>query len=171
MKHYIKKAHWWRRAMFVVSPFEHFLFILHTAEYGIEKLDLRTGRIERVFKRRYIRLKAQEGEAEQDIYNPVPKQNLPPPFNYDFDITWIHVFKNSLWALTSTAKDKDSKPLIDVFDMEGKYIDSFYLQFPSNNKTHWIVNSILSDDGFIFIPEQSEDGFVSIAKYRIKDNF
>ena len=73
--------------------------------------------------------------------------------------------------ITSTTKDNDTKNLIDVFDMEGKYADSFYLQFPSNNETHWIVNSILSDDGFLFVPEQDQDGFVSIAKYRVKANF
>jgi hypothetical protein len=74
-------------------------------------------------------------------------------------------------VITSTSKDNDTKRLVDVFDMEGRYIDSFYLQFPLNNEAHWIEISILSDDGFIFIPEQSEDGFVSIGKYRIKDNF
>jgi hypothetical protein len=171
VKHYIKQRNWSRRTMVGWTVYDHYFFALHTAEYRIVKLDLRIGRIERIFKRRYVRLKAKEGEVEQDIYNPVPKQNLPPPFDYAFDIMWFHVFKNSLWVLTSTTKDNNAKPLIDVFDMEGNYIDNFYLQFPSNNKTHWIVNAILSDDGFILIPEQSEDGFISIAKYRIKDNF
>lgn len=169
VKHYIKQRNWSRRTMVGWTVYDHYLFVLHTAEYRIVKLDLRTGRIERIFKRQYVRLKAQEGEVEQDIYNPVPKQNLPPPFDYAFDIMWLQVFKNSLWVFTSTTKDNGAKTLIDVFDMEGNYIDSFYLQFPSNNKTHWIISSILSDDGFIFIPEQSEDGLVSIGKYRIKD--
>jgi len=34
-----------------------------------------------------------------------------------------------------------------------------------------IDSSILSDDGFIFIPEQNQNGFFSIGKYRINDNF
>jgi hypothetical protein len=171
VKHYIKKSRWFRRSMIAAAVYDRYLFMVHTAEYKIMKFDLRSARVERIITRKYKRQKALNEEVEEDVYDPLAKKFAPPPLEYDFDIFWIHVFKNSLWAMTSTAKDKNSKPLIDVFDMEGNYIDSFYLQFPSNKETHWIVNSILSDDGFIFIPEQSEDGFVSIGKYRIKDNF
>ena len=169
VKHYIKKSHWFRRSMIAAAVYDHYLFMVHTAEYKIVKFDLLSARVERIITRKYKRQKALNGEVEEDVYDPLAKRLAPPPPEYDFDIFWIHAFRNSLWAMTSTAKDNNSKPLIDVFDMEGNYIDNFYLQFPSNKETHWIVNSILSDDGFIFIPEQSEDGLVSIAKYQIKD--
>jgi len=167
VKHYIKKAHWWRRAMFAVVPFEHYLFIVHTEKYQIAKLDLRSGRIEKVFKRPYDRLKSREEETEQDIYHPVPKNLLPPPSDHVFDIWWIQIANNSLWVFTSTTKDENE--LIDIFDMEGNYIDCFYLQFPVNNEYHNPFNTMISDDGFLFIPEENKDtGFVSIGKYKIK---
>lgn len=169
VRHYIKQGRWLRRDMIDAVAYDHFLFIVHTAEYRIVKFDLQRAQIERIFKRKYDRQKIQQEKGE--IEDREARGLRPPPSEYYFDIFGIHVFRNSLWAITSTAKDNDSKRLVDVFDMEGKYIDSFYLQFPLNNKTHWIGNSLLTDSGFIFIPEQDQDGFVSIGKYRIKDNF
>jgi hypothetical protein len=173
MKHYIKKAHWWRRGIFDTAVYRHFLFFIHTAEYKIVKFDVRSGRVERIFKRQYARRKIQKNESEQDIYERVPKQNLPPPLDYDFDIIAIQVFRDLLYVKTSTKKINGTKWLIDVFDMEGKYVDCFYMQFPLNNENHWIANSIIiPNDCVIFIPEQNKnDGLVSIGKYRIKDNF
>ena len=60
---------------------------------------------------------------------------------------------------------------IDVFDMEGNYMDYFYLKFPENNEYHGSFYTLISDDGFLFTPEDNKDtGLVSIAKYRIKEN-
>lgn len=169
IKHYIRKARWWRRAMFVVVPFEHYLFIVHTEKYQIAKLNLRSGQIEKIFKRPYDRLKSQEEESEQDFYNPVPKRYLPPPSEHVFDIWWIQIANNSLWVFTSTTKDENK--LVDVFDMEGNYKDCFYLQFPSNNVYHKLFKTIISDDGYLFIPEENKDtGLVSIGKYKIRDD-
>jgi len=169
VRHYIKRGRWLRRDMVAAAVYEHYLFMVHTAEYRIAKFDLQCGQIERIFTRKYHRRKG--SQKKEEIEDREARGLTPPPFEYIFDISTILVFRNSLWVITSTSKDNDTKRLVDVFDMEGNYIDSFYLQFPSNNKIHWVGSSILSDDGFIFIPEQSEDGLVSIAKYRIKDKF
>jgi len=171
VRHYIKQGHWYRRDMVDAAVYENFLFMVHTAEYKIVKFDLHHAKIERIFNRKYKRQKIHEEEIEEDIYDPESRRFRPPPLEYSFDISRIHLFRGSLWVITSTSKDNNSKWIVDVFDMEGKYIDSFYLQFPLNNETHWIGNSILSDDGFIFIPEQNQDGLVSIGKYRIKEKF
>lgn len=171
VRHYIKRARWYRRDMIAATAYDYFLFIVHTAEYKIVKFDLHRSRIERIFKRKYKRKKIPSEEIEEDVYDPELRGLRPPSAEYYFDIFHIQIFRESLWVITSTSKDNDTKRLVDVFDMEGIYIDSFYLQFPLNNETHWVGNSILSDDGFIFIPEQNQDGFVSIGKYRIKDNF
>ena len=168
VQHYIQNSHWWRRVMFSVVPYEHYLFILHTSKYQVDKLDLSTGQIERTFSRPYERIKFQENESIPDIYNPVPKNLLPPQFEYIWDIWWIQVANDSLYVFTSTLKEDNR--LIDVFDMEGNYIDAFYLQFPENDMNHNPVHSLLSDDGFLFIPEENiETGLVSIGKYKIKD--
>jgi hypothetical protein len=171
VEHYIKKGRWSRRTMVDWVAWGHYLFAVHTAEYKIVKFDLRRGAIEKTFKRKYDRLKLDQKEGEEDIYERVPKDLAPPPFQYAFDIHAIRVIKDSLWAVTSTTKDNGPAWLIDVFDMEGKYVDCFYLQFPSNNENPWITYSVLSDDGFIILPEESQDGYVSIVKYRIKEKY
>ena len=168
VQHYIKQASWWRRTMIAGAAFDHYLFVVHTAEYKIVKFDLRAARIERIFKRDYRRRKSHDKVTEEDPYNPRAKSLAPPPEEYVFDVFGIKVFKNSLWVLTSMLKSGESQGLIDVFDMEGNYLDNFYLRFP-NRQTQDIIDSLISDDGFIFVPEQAEDGLVSIAKYRIKD--
>ena len=169
VRHYIKRGRWLRRDAVEAVVYDHYLFMVHTEEYRVVEFDLQRGQIERIFMRKYNRRKS--SQKKEEIEDPEAKGLTPPPFEYIFDISAILVFRDSLWVITSTSKDNDTKRLVDVFDMEGKYIDSFYLQFPLNNETHWIANSILADDGFIFIPEQSEEGFVSIGKYRIKDDF
>ena len=115
MLHFIKKAHWWRRGAFIALAHENFLFIVHTSEYRIVKFDVLSGRVERVFNRKYPRLKSGEEKDEKDIYNPVPKQLLPPALDYVFDILWLQVCRDALWVFTSTTKDEGAKMLVDVF--------------------------------------------------------
>jgi hypothetical protein len=173
IQHYIKKAHWWRRAMFVAVPWEHFLFVVHTSEYRIDKLDLRAGRIERSFKRRFTRVRSGQEETAQDPYEQVPRQLLPPPLDYDFDIYWIQVFRNQLWVFTSKTKDNDGvSPLVDVFDMDGRYVDCFFMVFPKDNENRWVFDSLASDDGHVFVKQEDKvTGLISIGKCRIRDEF
>lgn len=78
------------------------------------------------------------------------------------------MYRNSLWVFTSTYKGQ--KELIDVFDLDGNYIDCFYLEYSDNNYYHRPFNTILSDDGFLYVPEENiETGLFSINKYAIKD--
>ena len=150
---------------------DHDLFIVHTPEYEVSKLDLHSGQIERIFKRPYNRIKSSDFKVEQDRYERVPKAWLPPPEQYTYDIIGLQVYKDTLWVFTSSTKDNDGvTDLIDVFDMGGSYIDSFYLQFPADNENHWVSGSVLSDSGFLFTTLENKDaGLLSIAKYRILD--
>ncbi len=169
VKHYIKRRHWYRRGMIDFAVHDHYLYIVHTAEYKIIKFDLRRAQIDRIIKRKYRRQEIYKKKVEKDVYNPVPKALRSPHMEYYFDIFQIQVYKDSLWVRTSTSRDNNTKSLIDIFDKEGKYIDSYYLQFPLNKEEHFYTKSLLSDDGFILVPEQNQDGLVSIGKYRIKD--
>ena len=171
VKHYIKRANWWRKTDVIIVSYEHYLFIVHTAEYEVTKLDLRSGKIERIFKRPYSRLKSSDYEVEQDRYQRVPKAWLPPPEQYIFDIIGLQVYKDTLWVFTSSSKNHDGVTgLIDVFDMEGRYIDNFFLQFPADNENHWFRASVLSASGFLFtVLEDKDTGLLSIAKYRMLD--
>lgn len=173
VEHYIKKFRWQRRTGYAFVPFKHYLFALHTAEYQVDKIDLHSGRIEKIFKRPYKRIKSiKKGtvHADPDPYNPpVPKNYLPPHADYKWDIYWIQVANEKLWVFTSTMKDE--MPLIDVFDMDGSYIDNFYLQFPENNHYHGNSDFLITDDGYMFnLEENIDSGLLSIAKYKIIDD-
>ncbi len=165
--HYIQKAHWARRVMLDFTGQGHFLYIIRTAEYQIEKLDLRTGRIERVFRRKYPRRKIPPEEAKEEYKEPGRSVLVPPPLFYSFDIGHILVVKDQLWVVTFTERDNGHERLIDVFDPEGSYLDSFFIKFPPGQKDHEFYWSLVTDDGFLYIPEVDEDGLFSIGKYKI----
>ena len=165
VKHYIKRRRWYRRVMVDFAVHGYYLYVVNSAEYKIIKFDLRREKIDRIIKRKYKRQKSKM-KFERDLYNPIRKT----PFRYHFDIFQIQIYKDSLWVRTSTSKDNGTKSLIDIFDKDGKYIDSYYLQFPLNNEVHFYTSGLLSDEGFIFVPEQNQEGLVSIGKYKIKDS-
>ncbi len=165
--HFIQKARWVRRVMLDFACQGHFLYIIRTAEYQIEKLDLRTGRIERVFGRKYPRRKIPAKEAKEEYKEPGQGVLAPPPLAYSFDIGHLLVVKDSLWVVTFTERDNSHERLIDVFDLEGSYIDSFFIKFPPGQKDHQFGWSLATGDGFLYIPEVDEDGLFSIGKYKI----
>ncbi len=170
MQHYIKKTHWSRRGMIAVTAYKHYLFVVHTAEYKIVKFDIRRSQIDRIFTRKYERQKTQYSKDEEDWSDPELRGLRPPPFKYDFDIRGLNVVNDTLWVTTSTPHSSNSRRLIDVFDMEGNYIDNFFIQFPPNDEKHFYGNFLISDDGFIFMIEQNEDdGLISIGKYQIEN--
>lgn len=165
--HYIQKARWVRRVMLDFAVHGHFLYIIRTAEYQIEKWDLRTGKIERVFRRKYPRRKIPVKEAKEEYKEPGQSVLAPPPLAYSFDIGHILVVKDSLWVVTFTERDNGHERLIDVFDPEGSYIDSFFIKFPPGQKDHLFGWSLITDNGFLYLPEADEDGALSIGKYKI----
>jgi hypothetical protein len=171
VQHYITKGRWIRRGMVAAAVHGHFLLMLHTAEYKIVKFDLQQGQVNRIFKRQYKRQKIGGEESEEDIGDRELKGLRPQPSKYYFDIFEIHIFRDAIWVLTSTPKLNSSKRLVDVFDLEGNYIDCFYLQFPENDMNHFYGDLLLSNDGYLFAIEQNHvDGLVSIGKYIINDN-
>lgn len=170
VEHYINKGRWSRRAKFIGAASKHFIFVVHTAEYRITKFDVRKGRIDKIFSRSYDRQKIGDEKAEEDAFDTESRELRPPPFKYYFDILGLNVVKDTLWITTSTPTMDDSKRLIDIFDIDGNFIDSFYFQFPSTHTNHFYGDMRISDDGYIYTIEQNkDDGFVSIGKYRIED--
>ena len=77
---------------------------------------------------------------------------------YEPDIKKLCGEADRLWVETST-DDKMNGPLIDVFDKDGRFVDSFYL---GAGRTLMAVQ-----EGFLFTQEKSEDGTISLVKYRI----
>jgi hypothetical protein len=145
------------------------MYILHTAEYGVVEFDLRTAQVERIITRPYDRVKRVSAkETDQD---PELRGVDLPSDKYVFDINELHVVGENLWVFTSVMKPDGDDQQVDVFDAAGRYIDSFFLHYPANGQNHRIARkkSLITDDGYFFLPEQDAAGLVSIGKYRIHD--
>jgi hypothetical protein len=170
VEHYIYKARWPRRTMVAAAVYKHWLFMLHTAEYQIDKFDTQKGEVERIITRQYRRQKTQSSATGQDVTDRELKGLSPPPSKYQWDIMGIWIFRDTLWILTGKSEFSDSsRRQIDVFDMDGVYIDSFYIQFPDNGMRHFYGGWYVTNDGFLFAIEQEGEGYISLVKYKIND--
>jgi hypothetical protein len=145
------------------------LYILHTAEYRVTEIDLRSGAVSRSISRAYDRIKAKSGTSEDA--DPEARGIDLPDDPYVWDIDRIHAAAGRLWVFTSTMKPDGDDQQVDIFDGEGRYVDRIVLRYPAGSRNHRFLArwTLLSDDGVFVIPEQEEDGFVSIGKYRIRD--
>lgn len=172
VRHSIKKdpqgrSSWIRLDMIEAAARAPFIYVLHAAKYRIDQFDLRTGRIERVFGRAYERQRlAAEGDEDVD---PGSKRESDASDDPSFDVLEIHAVGDRLWAFTSTMKERGNDRLVDIFDAEGRFVDSVVLAFPDRTLRHSYSKALVVDDGFLFIAEQDRDGLVSIGKYRIPD--
>jgi hypothetical protein len=74
-----------------------------------------------------------------------------------------------LWVITSI-RDKHNRRLIDVYNIEGKYEDNFYLDFPEDvNPRNYAYGTVVSTEEYIYTIDEHKDGYFSIAKYQIAD--
>ena len=134
---------------------DRFLYISHTHEYLIKQYDLKNNQIRKTFRREYPRAR-----FEADDYR---------PFKYYNDVHRLAAHKTNLWVLTSTF-DKEKGILVDVFDEEGKFQDSFYLPL-LNSKTgdsyHQLYFPVVIQGDYVYAVEHDEDWAFSVAKYEI----
>ncbi|MBN2265083.1 MAG: hypothetical protein JW775_04630 [Candidatus Aminicenantes bacterium] len=145
------------------------LYILHTAAYGVTAFDLRTGCVKHVASRAYERVRTKPAKPGQA--DPESRGIELPDAPYGWDVSKIHAAAGKLWVFTSVMKADGDDRLVDIFDAEGRYADSIVLRFPDSGRDHRVVSrwSLLTDDGFFYIPEQEEDGLITIGKYRVPD--
>lgn len=135
-----------------------YLFVSHTQEYLVKLYDTEAGKTLRSFTRKYKRVKPPEDYRPAGIYSSDGKRLGPPPPEYLDDINQFYTFKDRLWVRTST-KDEEKGYLIDVFDMDGVYTDSFYLD---------IDGSFVATHGdFIFTRERDENELIRVVKYKV----
>jgi len=144
-------AAFWAPFRAALSDDGRFLFVNHTAEYGISVLDLETGKIVRNFGRKYPRIKHYSDPREALFFK---QFNFKRP--YEADIAGLYVFDNRLWVRTSTA-DKEKGTLFDVFNFDGTYLDAFVLK---NNMT-------AVRNGRLMVWETDADGYLSFVIYAI----
>jgi len=135
-----------------------FLFIANTEEYLVKLYDIESHKILRSFKRKYKRVKPPKDYRWGGIYSRDGKRLGPPPPKFINDISALYIVNDKLWVQTST-RDEAKGYLIDVFEFDGRFVDSFYL------KTNGRIISSHGDS--IFIRESDENELVTVVKYRI----
>jgi hypothetical protein len=153
---------------FTARPCMHkYLVIYHTQEYMLKLLDLESQQIIRAFTRKYkrVRLKPEKTgrvEIRPNVYT------LVPPVDYHNDIQKLFVQKDRIWAMTSTM-DKKKGILVDVFNLNGEYIDNFYLPLQHCIKLEGLSQHPITISGdSLFVIEYDEDDVPSVVKYKIK---
>lgn len=163
---YKAKRSWFRQSPFWSITDGRFIYVVHTSEYAITKYDPLTGKVERVIKRDYPRIKSGvRGKVE--IKDRFMRRGVKiPALKYKWDISGIAFFKDTLWVVTSTKRD-NNQTLIDVFDKDGKYLDNFYLQMPPD-VTYFTLYKYFFN--YILSIETDNDGDYRIVKYRIMDS-
>lgn len=146
-----------------------FVFICHTQEYLVKLYDFEKKQTIRQFKRKYKRVKIPKGEEKKCGAMIDGEEIILPNQIYLDDVQNLFVSGNQLWVMTSTL-DRDNRILIDVYNLEGQYINNFYLRFPDNfaNESYGYKPMTVSGD-FLYTIEQNIDGNYMIKKYKIED--
>jgi hypothetical protein len=145
------------------------LYLVHTADYQVTAFDLRAGRIGHVITRAYDRVRTRPPRPGELDVDPETRGVDVPDDPYTWDIDRIQAGAGKLWVFTSTFKSGRNDQQVDLFDEAGRYVDSVILRYPPGKRDHGARWTLMTDDGFFFIPEQEEDGLVTIGKYRIVD--
>lgn len=79
-------------------------------------------RVERIWRREGLKVPHEEGRREADSR----KKNGYPKIEYETDVWGLYPVGKKIWVATS-AVDKAKGRLIDVFDRDGRFIDTFFL--------------------------------------------
>lgn len=152
---------------FTAVPYmKKYLVIHHTQEYLLKLFDLEKNQLVRSFSRDYKRVKRKPDKTTLKGVSP-NTYTLGLPNEYHNDIQKMLVHEEKIWILTSTL-EKNKGVLVDVFDKEGLYIDSFYLPLAENITLEGLSQlSLCVIENFLYIVEKDENDIPSIVKYRI----
>ncbi|MCJ7582373.1 MAG: 6-bladed beta-propeller [Candidatus Aminicenantes bacterium] len=167
--HYVYLSNaWWPRAKFIYTfKNNSVIYVVHTPEYKIIEFDLEQNKINKIIDREYKRIKY---VYPKDRRKPGPIGTRPPDYEYHHDILQMHIHKDQLWVFTST-RDKVKGRLIDVYNMEGKYIDNFYIKFPDKITLEGFrFGNVVLRGEYMYSIDEHEDGFYSVAKYKLNED-
>jgi hypothetical protein len=145
----------WDSSITVLSPDAGFLYAYHGRDYLIEVIDLAAGAVVRRMNRAYAKVPHVENDRERDWRN----KNGGPKTEFESDIDELFPVGDRLWVATST-DNKAKGRLIDVFDKDGRFVDSFYLGAGR------ILMAVREDA--VYCQEKNEDEAITIVKYRIE---
>lgn len=123
-------------------------------DYRINVLDATTGKIIGKFSRPYPKVRIPWTEEQKKM---VQEMGMPLTEFWP-DISNLYPTSRGIWVETST-DDKAKGRLVDVFDKDGRFVDSFYL---GPGRTLMAVQ-----EGVVFCQEKREDETIVIVKNRI----
>jgi hypothetical protein len=144
----------WDPSIQVFNPRDDSLYVSHTCEYRVVRADLLKRKIVVSFTHDYPRIKFSIPKDAKDFYEEIN----PPKKDFEDDISAMFVCDNNVWVKTSTTV-KDKGMLFDVFDPQGRLLDSFYLNVDGS--------LALADGGFIFVTEKDKDENILVRKYKV----
>jgi hypothetical protein len=142
------------------------LALTHTQEYLIKIFDVQARTVIRSFRRAYERVRFVPPKEGGVVINGTAYTHAPR--KYASDVEALYSVGDQIWAVTSR-RDKDGLPSIDVFDLDGRYLDRFYLRRPAAAKHFLWPSDCVIRDGCLYHVEWREDDIPSVAKYEIRD--
>jgi hypothetical protein len=149
----------------IIIPWGDDRFVLaHTPEYLIKIFDAKTQKVICQFKREYKRVPRPSQSQGGISGSGGPSAERPKYMN---DISDLHIVKDKILAQTSTV-DPRKGILFDVFDMEGRYIDSFYLK-PADQKMtpYTALRRFYFSGDYVYFSDLSNDQTIMIRKCRL----
>jgi hypothetical protein len=155
----------------IVIPYrQKYLLISHTSEYLVKLFDCEKNQVLRAYRRQYARVKASPEEAtgiKSAVRLDGNRPLVAPGHKYRADIENLLVYKDNLLVETST-RENEKGTLIDVFNFEGAYVDSFYLKLPGPATANFArpeARTIWGD--YLYTIEKNEYETFAIKKYKI----
>jgi hypothetical protein len=145
-----------------VSAGKKNIAISHTPDYLIKIIDNESGIVIQQFRRFYDRIRT-KSQGKTSIL----ADGRPPAPKYWADIQALHVVGNDLWVQTSTVDPKNGF-LFDVFNLEGRLIDRFYLKWSDKDvDPNRVGLRFTFAGGFVYFDDKSADDLVVIKKCRL----
>ncbi len=160
---------WYEMSAFLAASFkDRYLALSHTSEYLIKVFDPAANKVIREFRRAYTRVKPDPPTDIEKKGNMIAGRRIvQPEQSFQNDVKIVLTRAEEIWAVTSTV-DKAKGVLVDVFDGNGTFADSFYLKLPEPALRHlrWPGQCVLDGD-FLWIAESNQDDVSTIRKYRL----
>jgi len=138
-------------------------------EYAVKILDTDTGSIIQTLHRPYPRVETPPEDRDGISGGAMidGKAVKRPAGKYTADIVHLLARGEELWVVTST-RLKGKGVLVDVYNREGVYTDSFYLPIPLWPDKHLTRPDPMALQGeFLLTLEKLEDGTYALRKYRL----
>jgi hypothetical protein len=149
------------------------VFISHRPEYLIKLFSLKDNRVLFQFNREYERVKPTKDSKKYAPGGNFGKISIggawfeAPKAKYHVDIQKMFLMRDKLWIITSTV-DENKGILVDVFDLDGNYIDNFFLDYPEGVVPYSVNSWIKAASGdFIYTVEKGGAEEITIVKNRV----